>query len=139
MEGFIVNRSEIIREVLNIRKEDYRYGVAKTNVDRVELNELVLAGLFDLEQSHHEGPKNKEFYDFINKYEDRDIELQLLVIDPRRDDFRICVCGIRTKTEYMDINTPEDKEFFKSFVGLTTKGHSNLHETKDTVAYYWYD
>lgn len=134
-----MNKNEIIREVLNIRKEDYRYGIAKTNADRVIVNELVLAGLFDLSQSHHEGPENKEFYDFINKYEDREIELQLLVIDPRRDDFRICVSGIITRTEYMDIKTPEDIKFFKDLVNLTKTGHSNLVETKDTVAYYWFD
>ena len=132
-----MNRSELIENILGLYDGDYKYGVAETSADYVTMEELIENELLNMNCSQEDGPTIKEFYGFLEKYQNRDIELKLLVIDPIREDFRIEVQGVSILSEYAKLRTQEDMLFWKDFMTLGKKGFAEMTESEEQVCWVW--
>ena len=128
---------EKVQLIFNLTDNDYTNGVATVFADAKTMDFLKAHDLLDFDYSYEEGPTVKEFYEFLKKYEDKDIRLNLFVVNPVREDFRIGVKGILASTKYTTMND-FDKDFYFDFLTFA-KGHKNFYEDKDYFGFYWFD
>ena len=130
---------EKVQLIFNITDDDYTNGVADVFADLKTMEFLKAHDLLDFDYSYEEGPTVKEFYDFLKKYEDKDIRLHLFIINPIRDDFRIGVKGILASTEYTTMEG-FNQDFYFDFLTFCQKGDSHFYdEDNDYFGFYWFD
>jgi hypothetical protein len=130
-----MNKFEIVKNILGTLDNDYVYGAAEVGV-----NYSTLADLIKNETpivSREGAPSVSEFSEFLKKHQKREIELNLMVINPKREDFRVEVLGVTISNEDAKLNNEEDYVFWKDFMTLAQTGSAYMEETDVTVSLKW--
>lgn len=134
-----MNKTEDIKAILKIDENEYRHGVAGAYVDFKTMKKLHAADLLEMEYSRKDGPKIREFYDFMEKHKDKKISVRLAVMEPKREDFRIYIQVLSIDPEYAKLKTEEDMEFWREFMVFGTKGNACMAENVNSVSWCWYN
>lgn len=130
-----MDKFELVYEVLDLCDNDFSHGIAELLIDSETLEELQRR---EAEiDSKREAPTVEEYECFLNKYENRNIELNIMVTDPARDDFRIEITGLKINAEYAKLRTQEDMLFWKDFMDLGSKGNACMLEDDESVYWNW--
>lgn len=128
---------EYVVQLLDLNNVIYTRGVGEVNIDYKTMKQLQKEKLLDLEASYADGPTISQVIEFMDKYNKRGVELRLLVIDPKREDFRVCVKAVSIPTGQARVNTMEDMKFWKDFMDFGKLGEGAMVEDELQISWVW--
>ena len=125
-----MDKFELVR-ALHLESRDFVRGVARISCDWKTV--LFLQERDALEKT----PQTKQCSDFIINNRKKDIALEIIVIDPNRDDFRVEVKGVSVNSDYAKLNTQEDMMFWRDFMSFGRVEDAEFSETEEYVSWQW--
>ena len=116
---------------LHVNTHDFIRGVARISCDWKTV--LFLQEQDALEKTQ----ETKQCCNFIINNRKKDIALEIIVIDPNRDDFRIEVRGVSVNSDYAVLNNDEDMLFWRDFMSFGKIDDAEFSETEEYVTWEW--